>query len=1175
MRYEASSSGNADLRGNGGAGNSDANDHSGIGSDAAEAGDLDIAVIGMAGSFPGAPDLDRFWTVVRAGQRTVRTVPAPESGGGGRGAATDAPAAVRAGGVLDGAELFDAAFFGYSPREAELLDPQQRVFLECAWTALEGAGYGSAAGRPVTGVYAGASLSTYLIRHLLPNPGLAELREEQMLGNITDTLATRVAYHLDLSGPAMSVQSACSTSLVAIHLACQALLAGDCEIAVAGGASVRLPQLSLHDGRENGILSPDGGCLPFDARSAGTVSGNGVGAVVLKPLAAALAAGDRVHAVVKATAVNNDGRRKVGFTAPSVQGQSAVLRTARDLAGVDPADIGYLEAHGTATPLGDPIEFAALAEAFAGRDPGTDGRCALGSVKALIGHLDAAAGVTGFLKVVLALEHGVVPPSPYFGEPNPGIDLVGSPFEVPTAERPWQRPRGGRRLGAVSSFGMGGTNAHVILQEAPDPVPAGPPRRERHLLVLSARTPAALDTARERLRAHLAPEPGAAALADTAATLQLGRTAFPHRMAVVADSAADAADALAAGSPAALTGHAGTGRRDLVFMFSGQGAQHVGMGAALYRTEPAYREAFDACADLLVPTLGRDLRDLVLGDAAAAGPPVPGQEPETAEPLRRTEFAQPALFAVEYALARLWESWGIRPTAMIGHSVGEYAAACLAGTMPLPDALRLVALRGRLMQALPPGRMLSVGLPVEEAERFAVGDVAVAASNAPSLSVLSGPAEALDDIQRTLAARGVAVRPLHTSHAFHSPAMDPVLDEFRALAATVPLAAPALPFVSNLTGTWITDEEATSPDYWVRHLRRRVRFHEGLATLAENGPLVLVEVGPGTALATLARQHPEVSGNLVVGTLPAPGRPVPADRTATEALARLWLAGIEPDWTGYWRHDPRGRAELPTYPFERERYWVEPPTPETHLGLLPTTGTPLQTETDGGATGTGAARRDVAGIGAAGVGAAGVGAARPGAAGVGAAGAVPVASDAAGTGVTESGAAGSGAGEAGAVGAGPAGVPESVAAGAGAAGPGAVASAVGGSVAFVGGGGGHDGAGLAAYPRRLATPFVGPRDEREEAVAEVWSDLLGIAEIGVHDDFFELGGHSLLATRVVARLLDVLGVELPLSALMEAPTVAALCEYADDELMRAYLDDPGGSQPAADPLSDPRKEGVR
>ncbi|MFE6751081.1 type I polyketide synthase [Kitasatospora purpeofusca] len=1098
MRHEASGTSDDDLYGNSGADNSDANDNSGTGADAAGAGDLDIAVIGMAGSFPGAPDLDRFWSVVRAGRRTVRTEPAPGRNPGGP--VPGAPAAVLAGGVLDGAELFDAAFFGYSPREAELLDPQQRVFLECAWTALEGAGYGSPVGRPVTGVYAGASLSSYLIRHLLPDPGLAELREEQLLGNMTDTLATRVAYHLDLSGPALSVQTACSTSLVAIHLACQALLAGDCEIAVAGGASVRLPQLSLHDGRGNGILSPDGECLPFDARSAGTVSGNGVGAAVLKPLAAALAAGDRVHAVIKATALNNDGRRKVGFTAPSVQGQAAVLRAAQDLAGVHPADIGYLEAHGTATPLGDPIEFAALAEAFAGRDPERDGRCALGSVKALTGHLDAAAGITGFLKVVLALKHAVVPPSPYFGEPNPGIDLAGSPFEVPTAERVWQRPRGGRRLGAVSGFGMGGTNAHVILQEAPDPAPAGPPVRERQLLVLSARTPSALDTARERLRQRLLAGAGAdaAGLADTASTLQLGRTAFAHRLAVTADSTAAAVAALAPGSPTALAGRAGTGRRDLVLMFSGQGAQHVGMGAGLYRTEPVYREVFDSCAELLRPTLGRDLRDLVLGgpvlgdteDGRAADTPV---APADAEPLRRTEFAQPALFAVEYSLARLWESWGVRPAAMIGHSVGEYVAACLAGTMRLPDALRLVALRGRLMQALPPGRMLSVALPADEAERFTGGEVAIAASNAPSLTVLSGPAEALDAVGRTLAAEGVAVRPLHTSHAFHSPAMDPVLADFRTLVAAVPLAEPELPFVSNLSGTWITGEQATSPDYWVRHLRGRVRFGEGLTTLAATGPLALVEVGPGTALTTLARQHPGLAGNLVVNSLPAPGRPGPADLAVTEALARLWLTGTEPDWTGYWRHDPRGRTELPTYPFERGRYWVEapssdpaPPTDRAAAASLPSASSELSelSELSGPRSGTGPA-------------------AAPGPA-------------------------------------------------------------------------------PAAHPRQLATPFVAPRDEREEAVARIWGDLLGIADIGVHDDFFELGGHSLLATRVVSRLLDVLGVELPLGAVMKAPTVAALCDYADEELMNAYLDSRSSSpspsspsQPAADPSADPRNEGVR
>ncbi|MGH3378943.1 MAG: type I polyketide synthase, partial [Actinoallomurus sp.] len=864
----------------------------------------------MAGRFPGAADLDEFWTNIRSGRQNIEVSPwvQPESsrpGSSGTG--------VRAGGVLADPELFDAGFFGYSPREAELLDPQQRVFLECVWTAIEDAGQ-SGRDDAAIGVYAGSSLSTYLLYHLLPNTRFADVRDDLILGNNPDMLATRVAYHLDLHGPAMSVQTACSTSLVAVHLACQALLADDCDVAVAGGVSIRLPQQSPHRSGGDGILSPDGGCLPFDSRAAGTVSGNGVGAVVLKPLAAALADHDPVRAVIKATAINNDGHGKVGFVAPSARGQAAAIRTAHTVADVDPATIGYVEAHGTATALGDPIEFAALAEAFGGDAPDRHGRCTLGSIKALIGHLDAAAGIAGLIKTVLALENGVLPPSPHFEASNPAIDLTGSRFQLVRAAQDWPRAGTPRRAG-VSSFGMGGTNAHVVVEEAPSPRAVPASSRGHQLVVLSAPTQTALQSARTRLRAHLTNhEADQADLADVAHTLQRGRTVFPHRLAVVCESREDAVERLADGSATAMTGHHGSGRRETVFMFSGQGTQHPGMGADVHRAEPAYREAFDECAELLVPHLGLDIRDLVL----------PANGPGAAATLRRTEYAQPALFAVEYALARQWQEWGVIPTAMIGHSIGEYVAACLAGTMRLADALRLVTVRGRLMQSLPPGRMASVGLPAAEAERYVRGDVVVAAANGPALTVLSGPVEEMDAVERALTADGVTTRLLHTSHAFHSPAMDPILSEYRALVGQVSLSPPGIPFVSNLTGTWI-GEEAGSPDYWVRHLRHRVRFHDGLTALTEAGPLAMLEVGPGTALATLARQSLPAGGHVILTSLPQPGQDVPGTHQMAEALGRLWLAGAEPDWAGYWRHEQRRRVRLPAYPFERRRYWIDPP----------------------------------------------------------------------------------------------------------------------------------------------------------------------------------------------------------------------------------------------------------
>ncbi|GAA3646963.1 acyl transferase domain-containing protein [Lentzea atacamensis] len=849
---------------------------------------FEIAVVGMAGRFPGASTVDEFWDNVLAGETGVRRFTDEELDAAGVTAERRAePGFVPMGGALEGIELFDAKLFGYSPRDAAVLDPQQRVFLETAWHALEHAGHlGS---QDVVGVYASASIDTYLLRHLLNNPavpgGLQPL--DLLLANDKDTLASRVAYHLDLTGPAITVQTACSSSLVTIHVACQALLGRDCDIALAGGVSIRPPVHEGYQHTEGGILAADGRCMPFDADAHGVVAGNGVAAVVLRRLEDALADGDTIHAVVKGTAVNNDGADKVGFTAPSVNGQARVIRAAHELSEVDSSTIGYVEAHGTGTALGDPIEVAALTKAFVN----PPSACALGSVKALVGHLDAAAGVAGFVKASLAVRDGVVPPSPYFTAPNPETGLENSPFFVNREAQEWPGPRP-RRAG-ISGFGMGGTNAHAVLEEPPSPEPMGP-GRSRQLLVLSAGSEEALGESRKRLAEHLTADN--VSLADVAHTLRTGRrTNLPHRLAVVAADPAEAASVLAS----AWTGSGD--RRDVMFLFPGQGSQYAGMAGQLDREEPVFRAALDECAALLP----FDLRE-VLADA---------------ERLTRTRYTQPALFAVEYSLAKLWEHWGVRPAAMLGHSVGEYVAACLAGVFSLPDAVKLIAARGELMDRLPGGAMLSVSLGADELALPA--DVHLAASNAPALSTVAGT---FDAVERFEAQLSVTSRRLHTSHAFHSAMIDPMLAEFAAKVSEVELREPRIPFVSNVTGTWITSGEATDPGYWVRHAREAVRFSEGLRTLLAEGPVNLLEVGPGNVLTTLARQHDLAGGgHAAFGSLRHPREDKHDLETTLSTLGRLWIAGVPVDLAAVTADERRRRVPLPGYPFARERHWVDLP----------------------------------------------------------------------------------------------------------------------------------------------------------------------------------------------------------------------------------------------------------
>ncbi|HSE38870.1 MAG TPA: type I polyketide synthase, partial [Blastocatellia bacterium] len=876
-----------------------------------------IAIVGMAGRFPRARNLDEFWRNLRDGVEAISFFTDEEL----RAAGVDSallgdPAYVKANAILEDVELFDASFFGINHREAEIMDPQHRIFLECAWEALENAGYNSDSYQARIGVYAGHGLTSYLLSNLFSNRQSiwALSGGQSLLGNDKDYLATRVSYKLNLNGPSLSVQTACSTSLVAVHLACQSLLNGECSMALAGGITISIPQKVGYKYEAGGIMSPDGHCRTFDASAKGTAPGSGVGVVVLKRLEDALAEGDTIHAVIKGSAINNDGSQKAGYTAPSVEGQAAVISEALHMAGVEASTIGYVEAHGTGTVLGDPIEVAALTQAFR---TGTQEKqvCAIGSVKTGIGHADTAAGVAGLIKTVLALKNREIPPSLHFQQPNPSIDFENSPFYVNAKLTEWTTNGVPRRAG-ISSFGIGGTNAHVIVEEAPQITATGTVRPQ-HLIVLSAKTGSALKTSARNLGEHLKQHPELN-VADVAHTLQRGRKAFDHRLALVCRDLDEAAAALE--SPEELTTSVHEANdHPAIFMFPGQGAQHPGMGAELYNSEQTFREQIDRCSELLQPHLGCDLRSLLY----------PSEEnvEEAAERLKQTVFTQPALFVVEYALAKLWMSWGVRPRAMIGHSIGEYVAACIAGVLTLEDALTLVAARGRLMQSVPGGAMTSVTLPEAELAPLLDKGLAIAAINGPSFCVVSGETEAIEQLEDLLGSRGHLCRRLHTSHAFHSEMMDSILEPFVELVKTIKLHQPQLPYISNLSGTWITATEATDPHYWSRHLRHTVRFDAGVKELFKIQNSLLLEVGPGQTLTTLTQNHfQKPAEQRVLSSLPRAQDRGSDLRSILNAAAGLWLEGRQIDWVGFSSGRRQRRIPLPAYPFERKRYWIEPRT---------------------------------------------------------------------------------------------------------------------------------------------------------------------------------------------------------------------------------------------------------
>ena len=874
-----------------------------------------VAIIGIACRFPGADDPAAFWANLCAGVESVRRFAPDELEDSFAPAVRNDPGFVAARPILKDVDRFDAGFFGMQPREAALTDPQHRLFLECCWQAFEDAGRDPAGSN--TGVFAGCSMPTYLIHNLLADRAAAAAfasgyqvdNYQHLLGSLGDVLATRVSYKLDLRGPSMTVQTACSTSLVAVAQACQALLLAQCDMALAGGVSVTFPQRRGYRHTEGGMVSADGHCRPFDAAASGTIFGDGCGVVLLKRLSDALADGDRIHAVIRGFATNNDGAGKAGFTAPSVAAQAQAVAQAQALAGVTADAIGYVECHGTATPLGDPIEVAGLTAAF--RET-TDalGFCAIGSVKGNIGHLDAAAGIAGLIKATLAVREGSIPPTLHYTAPNPHLRLDGSPFFVAARTMSWPPLPGPRRAG-VSALGVGGTNAHVVIEEPP-PAAVAAGTDAPAVLAVSARSDAALADAREQLAAWLAAHPDAA-LADVAHTLAR-RRGFARRSAVVARDAGEAvrklheARAVAAGAPG------------VVFMFPGQGAQHPGMAAALHAREPVFRAALDRCADILAPLTGADLRDVLYGG-----------EPGAAAALRETSLAQPAIFSVSYALAQLWMAWGVTPSAMIGHSVGEFVAATLAGVLRLEDALALIAARGRLMQGLPGGAMLAVTLPEAEVAPLLGADLDLAAVNGASLCVVAGPHHAVAALEAALAARGAGARRLHTSHAFHSTMMDPIVPALERAARGAALGRPEIPWVSCVTGGWITEAEAGSAEYWARHCRAPVRFAQGLATLLDgmDAPPVLLEVGPGATLAMLARGGARGRAAAILSSLPG-ASPEAAEMDATETIAAaragLWSAGAAIELAAA---EPGGVLSLPTYPFERTRHWIDAPAAET------------------------------------------------------------------------------------------------------------------------------------------------------------------------------------------------------------------------------------------------------
>ncbi len=882
-----------------------------------------VAIVGMAGRFPGAGDVDKFWENIKNGVESITRfsrddleLPPPEI-------QEDASNYVCAKGQLDDIDMFDARFFGYLPKEAEVMDPQHRVFLEICWEAMERGGYDPSRYPGAVGVFGGCYMDTYVLNNLCSDEDFRRKLVESIqvgslqteLGNDKDYLATRVAYKLGLRGPAMTLQTACSTSLVAIATACQSIESYQCDMALAGGVTIVLPQRKGYFYKEGGMLSPDGRCRPFDEKAAGTVFSNGAAVVLLKREEDAIRDGDTIYAVIRGYATNNDGGDKLSYTAPSVDGQAEVISLALGMGGVDARSIGYVEAHGTATPLGDPIEIAGLTTAYR-RDTDDKQFCALGSVKANLGHLDCASGAIGLIKTSLALNDKLLPPLLHFEAPNPKIDFNESPFFINTKLQHWESD-GPRRAG-VSSFGVGGTNAHVVVEEGP-PVNTDAARRGHELLVLSARSEAALENQAARLAAHFQDHPDTD-LADAAHTLRVGRKQFEHRRVVVASDLREAASKLRERARPGDKGLADASAPEIVFMFPGQGAQQPGMGRDLYRSEPVYREAVDRIAETFLAdnSYGRDIRDFLLWDDASRL-----SEETATRALADTANTQPALYAIECALAALVKSWGVKPAAVIGHSVGEFAAAATAGVFSLEDGARLVAARASAMQVQPAGAMLAVMQDASELKDALSEGTSIAAVNAPGACVVSGDHEAIARFATRLEAEGVSAMRLKTSHAFHSPMMGGAKAALVDSAKSLTMSPATAEFYSTLTGGLVDAGALADPEYWGEEMMRPVLFCDALRAAGDAAPARLfLELGPGRTLTGFARAAfgPAAKAFPALEAVDAAGSDVAA---LLQAIGRLWTHGATPDWSAL-TVGRRRRIPLPTYAFERKRFWVDP-----------------------------------------------------------------------------------------------------------------------------------------------------------------------------------------------------------------------------------------------------------
>jgi len=868
-------------------------------------GDQDIAIVGMSLRFPGAKNPEEYWENLRDGVESVRFYGDEELLEEGVAPhLLKNPHYVKAGAPLDEMEYFDPEFFGFSPKEGGILDPQHRHFYECAWEALENAGHPPERFDGAIGVFAGCGMGAYFAFNLLTNPDLVDSVGLFLLrhtGNDKDFLSSRVSYSFDLKGPSVNVQTACSTSLVATHLACQSLLSGECDMALAGGSTIEIPHRVGYMYKEGEILSPDGHCRAFDQQSKGTIFGSGTGIVVLRRAEDAVNDGDHIYAIVKGTAINNDGSGKVGYLAPSVDGQAAAIAEALAVAEIDADSIGYVECHGTGTPVGDPIEVSALTQAFRETSE-RNGYCGIGSVKANIGHLDTAAGVASLIKASLALHHGKIPPSLNYTAPNPTIDFDNSPFYVNNTLQDWARGDTPLRAG-VNSLGVGGTNAFAVVEEPVGRQPSDQPTRNQHLIVISARNRKSLDAQSQRLISHLQKHPEQS-LADISYTLLVGRRRFEHRRVVACSNHEEAIHLLGQNDVQRVATYATeSDHASVVFMFPGGGAQYPGMARDLYQREPVFREHMDKGIDLLKSRTGLDLNALLFAKEI--------DQDNLEQKLALPSIQLPAIFLIEFALVQLWKSLGIEPTALIGHSMGENTAACVAGVLTFEDALGLVRLRGELMDDVPEGGMLSVELSADELIKHLGESLDLASVNSPELSVASGSTQDLDELAERLDKLGIAHQKIRIDIAAHSRMLDGIFK-------------PAIPFISNRTGTWITDEQATDPDYWVEHLRNTVRFSDGVATLLNETDSVLLEVGPGNTLSSLSKHHPDSIPQRIFSTLRHPEAEVKDDAYLITVLGRLWMSGVNLDPEFLWPNQRRCRVPLPTYAFQHNRYWIEP-----------------------------------------------------------------------------------------------------------------------------------------------------------------------------------------------------------------------------------------------------------